>query len=1048
MEIYKVCDHSIVILLRICASPAQTQFTLLKIHDRSIQVPNLVCGSSSKCHIPQTIHIITTGIGGHSTEYRQLHTLCGVDRQIVYEAEARNSDSRRKCIKRFAVPRIRSPCVLSGQYAFICRSGLCVNLISCYVLCRHSDKRYWLRTMQDYLEAPPCPLNKTFQQEDILSWQNPSKHEYLTSTLGESTENIKFTTELQTAFRQAAPRQRNIIARKDNPIKIYEDKEGSKPSQRRTDPVGNHQGAGLVGVTKSTSRSGLIPTSLKSLNTTGRGFPEAKGKNVGIEDRGSRVQDGKGPPEKEARRRNIYLPTRDVSKKIKRSEAISDVHHPAETRFCEGGFSYHTRGASSEQQRLRRDPVTAARKRGVLQAPLKILQEQCAMTDRPGRKTGKENVPPGQRLSSVHKKSGKDGGGLQRSTRSSRLVTTGHFSTPGGSNRIGSTRECDETFNRLKLVSSSVLGVTAPVQGPCLKVLSPQVSDRYLRCQKSQKSCSGSKSLPASHIGRPSKPDFSIAIPRPTTYFVLREKISQHQIYEQVWLNYQETAMTELINALFLNAKALNTHRQADTKALRREMMEIYQSTSMQFLYKRLQASLRYGSLNRPRGTLFDHSRTLSDVGFRQQFVELWTKTYCPLLLTAAAEVVTGHEFPVGARTAIAFSPSRVMKGRASARDLEGFIESCLLRNEDACHPTDDNFPDMNQPQNVDYLSPRSKSALGSWRRTLQRCFMIVVLIDNAKASGLITKKVFRKSSKHKSSHAVLGQLTALLMPWAGDVTRHLSHLGYHISHVQLPLADYQFLIKSLALDLRDGVRLTHLIGLLLYPPTQLTWPPGDITISLPLADVLTTNAVNRSEQPLLHHVKYPCQERASRLHNVQIALGALEGVSGVKAIVDGIRPEDVVDGHREKTMILIWGLMGTRGLDALIDGQDLLWEYRKQRGKAKQNGVTTFDSDGDLRVISPGMQTHTRLLKAWAMAVAWNHGLRHTDLETSLTSGKVFECIVNEYYMCIVPATTAQDMILDRSSLPVKLERLGCSRSFGKLLFLDFLQHSDKSLT
>lgn len=172
-------------------------------------------------------------------------------------------------------------------------------------------------------------------------------------------------------------------------------------------------------------------------------------------------------------------------------------------------------------------------------------------------------------------------------------------------------------------------------------------------------------------------------------------------------------------------------------------------------------------------------------------------------------------------------------------------------------------------------------------------------------------------------------------------------------------------------------------------------------------------------------------------MYNVQIAQSALEGV---ETIVEGIQPENVVDGHRETTMILLWGLMGTMGLDTLIFGQDLLWEYRKQRGKVNQHDATKFDSDDDLRVTSPGTQAYTRLLKIWAEAMVWNHGLRHADLETSFARRKVIECIVNEYYRCIVPATTAQEVILDKISLLVKLGKLGGSRSFGRLLVLYLL--------
>ena len=42
-----------------------------------------------------------------------------------------------------------------------------------------------------------------------------------------------------------------------------------------------------------------------------------------------------------------------------------------------------------------------------------------------------------------------------------------------------------------------------------------------------------------------------------------------------------------------------------------------------------------------------------------------------------------------------------------------------------------------------------------------------------------------------------------------GDITRHLHHLGYRVSHVQRPAEEYDYAVGSLARDLRDGIRLT-----------------------------------------------------------------------------------------------------------------------------------------------------------------------------------------------------------------------------------------------
>lgn len=47
-----------------------------------------------------------------------------------------------------------------------------------------------------------------------------------------------------------------------------------------------------------------------------------------------------------------------------------------------------------------------------------------------------------------------------------------------------------------------------------------------------------------------------------------------------------------------------------------------------------------------------------------------------------------------------------------------------------------------------------------------------------------------------------------------GDIIRHLLFMGYSVLHTQAPLDEYDFMVKNLAVDLRDGVRLCRLIDL------------------------------------------------------------------------------------------------------------------------------------------------------------------------------------------------------------------------------------------
>ena len=58
-----------------------------------------------------------------------------------------------------------------------------------------------------------------------------------------------------------------------------------------------------------------------------------------------------------------------------------------------------------------------------------------------------------------------------------------------------------------------------------------------------------------------------------------------------------------------------------------------------------------------------------------------------------------------------------------------------------------------------------------------------------------------------------------------GDIIRHLGLLGYNVKHKQNILDEFDYTVKNLASDLRDGVRLCRLIEMMLgkYRERQLS---------------------------------------------------------------------------------------------------------------------------------------------------------------------------------------------------------------------------------
>ena len=113
----------------------------------------------------------------------------------------------------------------------------------------------------------------------------------------------------------------------------------------------------------------------------------------------------------------------------------------------------------------------------------------------------------------------------------------------------------------------------------------------------------------------------------------------------------------------------------------------------------------------------------------------------------------------------------------------------------------------------------------------------------------------------------------------------------------------------NIATDLRDGVRLAHFVEMfLLLSAQRLTWheTSEDSARQGPQHQVSTPTR----DRPLSRQLKVPCVGRAQKIYNVQITLDALQSISGLIAVHDHVKAEDIVDGHCEKSIFLLWALV------------------------------------------------------------------------------------------------------------------------------------------
>lgn len=511
-------------------------------------------------------------------------------------------------------------------------------------------------------------------------------------------------------------------------------------------------------------------------------------------------------------------------------------------------------------------------------------------------------------------------------------------------------------------------------------------------------------------------------------YPVLREDLVQPELYEDNWLTYQEIAITQLLNSVFDSANK-DPNAEQTPEDLRKKMLDIYHDPAMPPLHKRLQASLQCGALSIPKDLLAQTLRLKDDVGLRKKFLNLWTKSYDLNALRAAAETIVGRQITTPCRlsTGSTCSDDGSRQYRAERRAIESFLSAFLIKNEDAVRVKSGGGSIASLTRGDDDFGSQG----WSWRRTALRSLMLILLLDQAKTTNALSGCLFQTTSPYKTSVEILHQLSKMLLPSHGDITRPLHHLNYKVEHAQYPLQEYAYQIENIAIDLRDGIMFNRLVELLLYPEQQ----EETVTLNLPTGELLTSDVAQKDAWILSQHLKYPAIGRPQKVYNVQIALAALSSVPGMpSAAVSGIRAEDIVDGHREKTLSLLWSLVGKCGLGSLVDWPQLVKEterFRSQWYRARDNfegRVLDSDNEEPETTELDGMAYHKRLLLSWSRSVARLHGIRVANLTTSFADPKVLEVIVDTY----LPSNLTSS-IPDGSKLGLgaKLKAVGCSASF-----------------
>jgi abnormal spindle-like microcephaly-associated protein len=143
---------------------------------------------------------------------------------------------------------------------------------------------------------------------------------------------------------------------------------------------------------------------------------------------------------------------------------------------------------------------------------------------------------------------------------------------------------------------------------------------------------------------------------------------------------------------------------------------------------------------------------------------------------------------------------------------------------------------------------------------------------------------MYHKDSKLKSSLDIARKLSSLSLAGEGDIGRRLHSITKtQLTHSQYPLDDFDYRIINLATDLRDGIRLAKLLEI---------WAGRN----------------NCSQQ-----LRYPANGMPHKIHNLSVAFTAVqaEGISISMENGEAITPCDIATGNRERTLFLLWRLIG-----------------------------------------------------------------------------------------------------------------------------------------
>lgn len=362
--------------------------------------------------------------------------------------------------------------------------------------------------------------------------------------------------------------------------------------------------------------------------------------------------------------------------------------------------------------------------------------------------------------------------------------------------------------------------------------------------------------------------------------------LSSTLYYDEKWVYHQELEFKKWLNALMTPPEHLNTD--VDTNCV--DIGKVWQSSrqqedcvlaeSKESISARIHTDSRLNTLRKAACMMFHNpevsnilSRTTvcvekgillirqdrdlhRNIGLQKLILELFL-SYNPLWLRIGLETIYGETIPLRSNNDL-IGLTRFLLRRF-------FADQFIIRQHS--HPT---IVGMKLPTFTQSMN----------KFMLKKFLLFVFFLDFAKTNKLIGHDpcLFHKKATHKDTRSILLSFSREVLSGMGDITRVLKAYGYIVSYKQTYLDEFDYAVKDMSSDLRDGVRLCRTM------------------------ELITGN------RNLTCQCRVPAISRLQKVHNVNIALKALLD-SGYN-LAGEIDAKSISDGHREKTLSLLWQII------------------------------------------------------------------------------------------------------------------------------------------